>query len=306
MSDELELFRLDNGDEVCTGLTMPTAEDEALLASFPEYPEAMKLDWSDIEKRLAANGRNKRLRDKRRKRMRNQARLGKCNGSSNASGLEQAREDQGMPDIAISDCYIYSLANGGQDRGSALATTFDQLQKARGSSPMEVQVGGMLKRLPNDFYNRRQVDKELLAAADREAARIVGWEFYKLPRKYEDWVVAAASALARDQGVVFAWHVGNNSMRLNSKGFMVVGRGPGNHSNLLHDGIWVGGGTKVVFDNQNSWGPCFDELYGARGGNWGEGGFAKCDPQDAFACDRTHGTYVIVSVKADPNDPAFQ
>lgn len=307
MADNEE-FRLDDGVVVSTGLNMPTDAEQLLMAALPEYSQEFYLDDKEIERRLVQNGRQVYLekRKKRSHRMRNQSRLGKCNGSSNASGVEQLREVQGMPEIAISDCYAYSLANGGQDRGSALITTFTQMQEA-GTAPMEIQVGGMTKVLPNDFYNRRQVDAALIKQADIEAKRFMGWEFYKAPMdSFANYCRAVASALAREQPVVFAWHVGNNSMRLRN-GHVVVGRGPGNHSNLMHSAKWIGGRNLIEPDDQNSWGPAKNALWGPTGGaGWGEDGFGLFTMEDMWACARNHCTYIMTSVKVDPNDPAFQ
>lgn len=302
-----EVFKLPDGSEVATGCLMPTAEEQPLLATVAEFPESLLLDAPDIKKRLTVNSADKYLQQRKRrsKRMRNQGQLGKCNGSANASGLEQVREDQGMPDIAISDCYIYANANGGRDQGSALIATFKQLQE-RGASPMEVQVGGMTKQLGNDWYNRRQVDRELLAAADRDAARVQGFEFFQTTkRNFELFCKQVASAIAQDLPVIFAWHVGNASMRLRS-GYAQVGRGRGNHANVLHSGKFVGGRELVHPDNQNSWGPCINPLYGRMGGNWGDGGFGLFTMEQAFACVEWHGCYIMTSVRPDPLDPALQ
>lgn len=307
MSETSEQFKLDDGVIVGTGLNMPNADEKLVMAALAEYPEGMYLDSAEIERRLVRNGEQVYLkkRKKRAKRVRNQDVLGKCNASSNASGIEQLREEQGMPDVALSDCHLYSLVNGGQDRGSGLVTTFEKVQQV-GISPMQVQVGGMLKTLPNNFYNRKQVDAALIKQADIEAKRFLGFEFYKAPLKFDDYCRAVASAVARDQAVVFAWHVGNNSMRLKN-GYAVVGHGVGNHSNLIHSAKWVGGRTLIHPDDMNSWGPCVDPLRGKTGGSgWGEGGFALFTMEDMFACAQHHCTYIITSVRPDPNDPAFQ
>lgn len=307
MSGELEMHVLPDGTEVATGLLLPNEQEKLLMAQLPEYPDSMYLDSKDIERRLVINGQQRYLasRKKRQHRKRNQGRLGKCNGSSNASGLMQLRETQGMPEIALSDCYIYSLANGGRDQGSALITTLSQLQQAQGTAPMELVVDGKTVMLPNNFYNRSQVDRKVLAVADSEARRFVGFEFYKAPLdSFENYCRCLASAIAREHPVIYAWHVGNSSMQIKN-GYVQVGHGPGNHSNLFHDGKWVGGKTLVHPDDDNSWGPCVNKLYGDLGGNWGDGGYALFTMEDAYACAHNHCTYIMTSVKVDPKDPAF-
>ncbi len=157
------------------------------------------------------------------------------------------------------------------------------------------------------MYNRRQFDREVLKIADQEAERFKGFEYYKAPTSsFEKFCLCIASALARKFQVIFAWHVGGGSMRLNN-GYAVVGRGRGNHSNCLHSAKWVGGKTLVHPDDQNSWGPSVNPLFGPVGGQgWGEGGFALFTMEDVFACAPYHCTYIVPTFRIDPNDPAFQ
>ena len=308
MPVETESFVLPDGTPVGTGLLMPTEDEQLVMATLAEYPDGMMLEDRDIEGLLVINGeqRYKKDREKHKKRMRNQSQLGKCNASSNATGLENTRENQGFVDVALSDCHLYSRVNGGSDRGSGLITTFSEVQE-RGIAPMLVQVAGREIVLPNNAYNRRQFDPAALKQADIEAKRFLGWEFYKAPMEsFEKYARALASALARGHQVIFAWHVGGGSMGLRN-GYAVVGRGAGNHSNCLHSAKWVGGRTLVHPDDQNSWGPSINPLYGPTGGQgWGEGGFALFTMEDVWACAHNHCTYIVTSAMIDKNDPAFQ
>jgi hypothetical protein len=78
MSGLTEIFKLDDGTEVGTGCLLPTAEEFALAeSSYKVFGGNEILDDKDCEKLLKDN-RYKTLREKRRKRMLNQARLGKC------------------------------------------------------------------------------------------------------------------------------------------------------------------------------------------------------------------------------------
>lgn len=303
-----EQIKLPDGELVACGLNMPNEAESATMAALEVYPDAIYMEDKDLEKRFVQNGQQVYLekRKKRRKKTRNQGNLGKCNGSSNTTGIEVLREEQGMPDIVLSDCYAYSAANGGRDVGSALITTFKTMQEV-GVAPMQLQVGGMTKTLPTDFYSRGQLPKDVLAIADQEAKRFLGWELYKAPiDKFENYCRALATALALGHVVVFAWHVGSNGTRLNN-GYAQVGRGPGNHSNLLHAAKWVGGKTLIHPDDWNSWGPCVDILRGPTGGQgWGDGGFGLFTMEDVFACASNHCTYIMTSAKIDPLDPAFK
>lgn len=304
--NESEQFEL-HGELVGTGLNMPGEIESGLMATLTEYPDSMNLEDADIERLLKVNGQDRYLLDRknRQPRMRNQGSLGKCNASSNVAAIETLRDYQGMPDIALSDCYLYSLMNGGRDAGSGLITSLSVAQ-ARGVAPMEIQVGGVTKTLSNSFYNRNQVDDDLLKQADIEAKRFLGFEYFKAPMaSFEAYCRAIASALARRQQVIFAWHVGAGSMSLRN-GYAVVGRGPGNHSNVLHSAKWVGGKTLVHPDDQNSWGPSVNPLYGrVSGQGWGQGGFGLFTMEDVWACAHNHCTYICTSVRVDSNDPAF-
>lgn len=309
MATENEIFRTDDGNSFATGLNMPTEAEQLLMANAPEYPDSFKLDPKDIERGLVINGQQVYLKDRERHQpwMRHQGNIGKCNASSNASGIEQLRNEQGMPHIAMSDAFLYMLINGGVDRGSGLIVSLRELLKPGYICPAELQVAGMNKLFPNDAFNTRQVPKDILAQARIEAQRFMGIEWYRVPDNFADFKVVIASALARRQKVIWAWHVGGGSMRLKTGGYINVGRGPGNHSNLLHSGKWVGGSDLVHPDNQNSWGPCVNPAYGrVTDLGWGERGYALCTMEDVYACHRNHATYVQVGMKVDPNDPAFQ
>lgn len=309
MSNAFEQFKLPDGSLVGTGLLMPTPEEQKVMAAMPMFPQNWVLDSKDIQRALVINGAHRYIAERalRRKRMRNQASLGKCNASSNVSGVEQTREVQKMPHVALSDCFTYMQVNGGRDQGSGLPNTFENLQLV-GVAPYLLQVGGMTKQFPNNVFNRSQVDPALYKQAQIEAKRFIGVRYYKIPTdKFENFVIVTASAIARKLPIVWAWHVGANGSRLKN-GYMQADTGPrdyGNHSNLLHSGKWIGGKNLVDPDNQNSWGPVEDEIYGPKGASWGEGGFALTTMEVAFSCARIHPPYVQVSVSADINDPAF-
>lgn len=307
MSNEYEIFKF--GDQVChTGLLMPNASEKLLMANVEVYPDKYNLDDKDIQRALVINGKQRAIadRERRQKRMRNQGNLGKCNASSNTSGVENLREDQGFPEEPLSDCYVYSAGNRGTDSGMALITTLTQMCDV-GVAPMRLQVAGVEKVLPNDFYNRKQVDSAIIKQADIEAKRFMGFEYFKAPtNSIESFARCLASAVARKHQIIFAWHVGSNSSRLNGD-YAIVGRGPGNHSNLGHSGWWIGGKYLIDLDDQNSWGPTVDPMYGRVGGaGWGQKGFAKFRMEDVFACTGNHCCYVATSARIDRNDPAFQ
>jgi hypothetical protein len=299
-----------DGHRLGTGLLMPTVEEVLLSNALMAYPTEWLMPPKDIERCLIINGKQRYIGDrmKRKKRMRNQDRLGKCNASSNASGGEQCRETQGMPHIALSDCFTYLQVNGGRDEGSGLPSTYDNCQKV-GWSPYLLQCGGMTKTFPNNAYNKSQVPADVLKQAYIEASRFKGIRFVRLPTdNFKLFCHASASAIARDQPIIFAWHVGENGSRLNN-GYVQVGKGArdlGNHSNVFHSGKWVGGTEMVHPDDQNSWGPVEDEIYGPKGPAWGDGGFGLFTMEDAFRCAHIHPPYIMVSIGIDETDAAFR
>ena len=297
-----------DGYSLGTGLLMPTVEEVLLSDGLTAFPEEWLLPPKDIERALVINGKQRYLeeRKKRRKRMRNQASLGKCNASSNASGLEQCREIQGMPHIPLSDCFTYMQVNGGRDQGSGLPSTFSNLQEV-GASPYLLQCGGMTKTFPNNAYNKSQVPPDVLKQAYVEASRFKGVRFIRLPTTdFKLFCHALASAIARKHPAVFAWGVGSERSRLNNGYVQVDKRSPGNHSNLFHSGKWVGGSEMVHPDDENSWGPVEDEIYGPKGPAWGDGGFGLFTMEDAFRCAHIHPPYLMVSIGIDDTDPAFR
>lgn len=303
---DVEQFNID-GHVVSTGLLMPTAEDQRLMSLMEPFPEDWIWDPKDIEKALVVNGVQRYTLDRKKRsfRMRNQAALGKCNGSANASGFEQAREVQGMQHVPLADCYTYMLCNGGKDQGSGLPTTFTSAQ-THGFSPYHLQVGGITKTFPNDAYNTRQVPADIMAQARIEAQRFMGVRLLKLPvGDFQLFCRVVATVIARRLPIIWAWHVGGPGSRLNN-GYMQVSKGVGNHANLLHSGKWVGGKNLVDPDNANSWGPTANPLYGPSGPAWGEGGFGLCRMEDAYACAHIHPPYIMISASADVADGTYK
>jgi hypothetical protein len=293
-----ETFECD-GVEVGTGLLMPDERASSLMSSAPTYPQDMMLDEGEIKK-LLADDYWKQSRKHLSKWMIHQGSLGKCNASATQGAMDQIRDNLGMEHVVLSDCHLYANINGGQDRGSMLADGFSYVQKF-GIAPKKFQFEGKFEELPTTFYSRRQLDSDLLEQADKEALRFRGFEWYKAPKDYNSFKIVIASALARRQPVVFAWHVGSNSMRLRN-GYVQVGRGPGNHATVFHSAKYVGGEDIVHPDCRNSWGPSKSPEYGSSRGSWGDEGYAHFTMEQAFACNRHHDTYIVTSARPDPNE----
>lgn len=231
MSDALD-YQVDaTGELRRMGCLLPPA---GFVSSFPAFEDKIPLlEDADI-KRIAqsgdADGRNKFdvtwIQDQRSH--------GSCNGFAGAMALSRARVRRGLERVTLSGAYLYSLINGGQDRGSALEDGMRALAE-RGCATLAT-VGW-------DAVFPSQYDR---AKADAEAARFRAFECYAVKSLQGLW-----SALALGFDCVVAVHAGSNFMRVNSQGVAGVDNGPGNHA-VLCDGLtWEGG--ELVGTGANSW-----------------------------------------------------
>jgi len=305
MASDTPVFELD-GQKFATGLLLSSTDNVALMARVAEFED--KLMWEDdaIKNALVINGASRHILDRERHGayMRNQGEIGSCCPCANTTGIEQTRQAQGMPHVALAHCFTYTQISGGKDSGATLPDAFTSTQQM-GATPYLLQIGGMTKRYPNDVYSSRQVPADIHKAATEQAKRFRGVRLLKLPLgNFEKFCRAAATGIAKRWPMVWAWQVENIGMRLN-KGYMQLARGAGNHANCIHSGKWVGGKTLVHGDNQNSWGPVRDPMYGPAVAGWGENGYGLTTMEGLFACAHIHPPYFIISVGVDPNDPAF-
>lgn len=297
MSGEPDDFLLPDGTLARTGLLPQTAEDEALVAAAPMFPEDMLLDDKDISKLLSGDV-YKSWRNIRSKWVLNQANLGSCNAAATVGAIHNRRALEGLAHIPFSINYIYMHINGGRDAGSTLARGIEFAKQ--GAAPAVLKHDGDTWRFPLDTFNTRQVDPNWLKRAREAAQGFQAFEPYKLPvGNYTLFKRAVASALARDFQIVHAWHVGRNSMSLRN-GRVVVGRGSGNHATLAHSAKWVGGSDLVMVDVQNSWGSGSNTNpdYGTPSrSSWGEGGFGLMTMDDFYACAKNHAFWVYAGSK---------
>lgn len=297
-----EQFKLPDGTLIGTGCILPLEDDrEEAARTYKVFGESFYLDPSDIEE-LLPTGHYLEQRKRQKPRMRNQGSVGKCNAAATISSIEQIRDREGLPDIVFSDAHLYMNINGGRDGGSLLIDGFKWGQR-NGFSPRKLKLGDEEYLFPEFDYNRRQIPERWLREADTQAKQYLSWEPMIIPKDYATFKIALASALARRYPVVHAWHVGSGSMRL-SNGYVVQGRGPGNHATCFHSAKWVGGSDLIHPDSKNSWGPTENAIYGPRGSGWGDGGFGLFTMQDAYQCRQYHEFWVMVSSKVnDQEDP---
>lgn len=285
-SYENEQFKLPDGTPVGTGNNVDF--DEAAKVNAKPFPEELMLDPPDIE-RLMKRRDYKKERERRRKRMQCQGRVGSCNFEAAVAMKHQLDELRGQPHVPLAPNHGYARVNGGRDVGSSLGESYNYMMR-----------GGCCRRdlVPVNTYNRRQQGTRL-QEADADGLHRLLFEPYYLPSDFKTFTIATASAIARGLPILHAWDVSGSSMRLRN-GYVVHGRGRGNHATLAHSGKWVGGSHLVHPDDQNSWGPTLDPDYGVvQKTGWGEGGFGLHDMEDFYACLRNHPFWVGTSVIDD-------
>lgn len=296
-----DTFELPEGGEVGTGLHQPSpATLYAIEATHKVFGEDNYLDRPDIQ-RLLQRGRIAGDRKKHRKWLLNQSQLGKCNPSAVVTAMHQSRDNAGQEHVPLSDCDLYIRVNGGQDEGSDLKSTFDEAK--RGIAPRQLTTAEGKKVLfPGNAYRLNQVDQATWSAARQAAPQYKSWEPQLLPSKWEAFVPAVASAVARGYPIIFAWDVARGISERLKNGFVQQGRGVGNHANVIHSGEYVGGDELIILDDQNSWGPTTDPIYGPMGGGWGEYGFGRFTMESFFQCRRWQPFWVLVGTNLAPAD----
>jgi hypothetical protein len=289
---EFERFQLLDGTPVATGLLMPEEQDIAQALKAPMYDQNLILSPKDIEKSLK-DDRYKSFRRLRAKLIVNQSTIGKCCPSSVIGAVHNRRMLDGMSETIMADSHLYMNINGGRDNGSQLVHAMDRMM-VKGVSPVNLMVNGKEAKFPLMTFNRRQVNPALLKAADEAALTYQVFEPFRVPNtNYELFRDVIASAIARDQQIIVAVHVGRLFMSLR-KGYMQQSPGYGNHAVLVHSGKWVGGDELVHPDIQNSWGPSSNPLLGPTGGEgWGERGFALSTMERLYQCAKTHVYWVF-------------
>lgn len=146
----------------------------------------------------------------------NQNGWGKCASSAATYLIEKARDRGGQPRIELSDDYLYSLVNGGRDRGSTLSENLRAITR-RGIATRRTVGEGKIYR---GRYNT--------AAADKEALRFRAHEGYATRTEQE-----VVTALVGGVCVGIAIHVGRNWKRFDRNGVLIGDRGPGNHAEHL-------------------------------------------------------------------------
>jgi len=230
-----------DGEEKGTGLLLPPV---ACFSTLPIWENRLPV-WNEAEILDTArsglmDGRKLFGRDW----IKDQKSHGSCNGFAGASALSRSRVRRGLDRVDLSGAYLYSLINGGQDRGSMLDDGMNTIQQ-RGIAPESLVAW--------DQIYPRQYDR---AKADAEAGKYKGWECYAVKTLPGLW-----TALAAGWDCVVAVHAGDNFMRAGVNGVVGVENGPGNHA-VAADGVYYSDRAgQLVACGVNSW----NTAYGVEG-----------------------------------------
>jgi len=300
MSDELELITLPGGHQVKTGLLLPP-EGLTLAGEVPEVPDDYIWDPKQIEKALKENNYRQRRKIFRQWQI-NQSEIGQCCATATEGAMYRICWKHGRKHVPLCSNHLYWKLNGGVDQGLPLIYAYREMQ-SRGIGPRMVTVGGRQVTIPHDVYHRDQVSAAIRAELDKQALRFRGWECFVLPKDRNKAKMITATACAKVDPMVMAWHVKRGlSERLRGE-YAQPGRGVGNHANFEDGGKWVGGADLVHVNVDNSWGPTADPIYGPTQGGWGDNGYALFTMDDFLACLPYHDYWLFTSPNVDSEDP---
>lgn len=151
----------------------------------------------------------------------NQNGYGSCAAYGASSALAKARVLNGQGRVDLSGDYLYSLVNGGRDRGSMLDENMMALMNRGVCKRETVPLGGI-------YRSKYKTD-----VADREALRFRAHECYTCPDEQ-----SLATALALKMPVVIAIHVSNRWRSFDADDVLAPAPGPGNHCEHLDDITW--------------------------------------------------------------------
>lgn len=240
-----EFFELPDGTVVGTGCLTPPNKLTMFLSYVSAGPMLSRQQLIDMAPRQAigVNSFDASF-------IKNQKSHGSCNGFAGATALTKARIRRGLERLDLSGAYLYSLINGGRDRGSMLEDGMRVMQERGVASESTVDWD----QIYPSQYNKSKADLE---AADNRA-----FECFAIFDELELF-----SALASGFDVVVAVHADNGFMKMDSHGVAQGGQGGGNHA-VGADGYWYNEATKeFVADGVNSWGTTYG-IQGRMGMTW--------------------------------------
>ena len=254
-----------------TGNLVPDAKPE----TFRLYEDSQPmLSLAEIEKIVTSESRTKaRDRFPAEQWIRNQGGRGSCNGYAGAWALARARVMCGLPFVPLSGEYLYSMINGGVDRGSMLDDGMKAITE-KGVAREEL--------VRHESYLWNQMSQE----ARSDAPRFKAFECYRVNTE-----LGLASGLALGFVGVVATHYSNAMMRLNN-GVSAESLGPGNHAEVAQD-VYILAGREIGIDLANS--------HGLR--VLDKGHHIVTWKKHLVTTNRNHAFYLIRGVTDDPQNP---
>ena len=167
--------------------------------------------------------------------IRSQGNRGSCNGYAGAWALTRARVRAGLPFVALSGEYLYSLINGGQDNGSMLDDGMQALQ-----------VKGIARE--SLVKHQSYLYSQMSAEAKQDAPNFKAFECYRVDDESE-----LASGLAQGFVGVVAVHASRSYQQLDTRGVRHESHGRGNHAVGVQD-VRISPSGEFEYDEFGSWG----------------------------------------------------
>lgn len=212
--DDQEFVEFD-GYEFGLGLQMPEVKSMAPSAFAPKLPVLSLQDIREIVSDTEFSFGGKWFDSSW---ITNQNGHGSCASFGGSSALAKARVLGGQPRIDLSGDYLYSLVNGGRDRGSMLDDNMEAMMNKGVCKRSTVKLGQI-------YRNKYNTSK-----ADAEAKRFRGHELHAVRNEQE-----MATQLVLGNPVVMAIHVTGKWRQFDGQDVLAPANGMGNHCEHLDD-----------------------------------------------------------------------
>lgn len=200
---------------------------------------------------------------------------GSCAAYAGASAQSKTKYIQGHGKVDLSGDYLYSLVNGGRDRGSLLKDVMKALEEKGCANRETVKLGEIYR----SSYNTE--------VADAEAYYNRGHEYFVAPDEQ-----SVITSLCFKVPVVIAIHVTNSWRRFDSNGMLAPAPGVGNHSEHLDDIRYNRVTGEFEFRKGSS-----------HGVNYGDKGYCWTNWKDHYRTTSKH--HVFYSTLSAVYDPRF-
>lgn len=172
----------------------------------------------------------------------NQNGHGSCASYGAASALSKAIYRKTGKRIDLAGDYLYSLVNGGRDRGSMLDENMRTIMRRGVAERSIVKLG--------QIYRRRYDT----AKADENALNHRAWECFEVSSEHE-----MATAMYYGYEVVVAIQVSRNWRKFNSEDILAPSGGRGNHCEHCDDMMYSTTAGKLLFRKGTSHGTSYSD-----------------------------------------------